>query len=191
MASIIRITSAATITWGSVGTATTGRGWGSLGSHVDETFQRATSVQGVVVALVNGAFEKCHDLGALLAIHVRLADPSKVRGVNITARGRGDARSNVGMGITVQESVEECIPDVEAVYYINDTGGDLTKEIQELGGEPVDHQQAEEGILDGLAKEANFCGKATNMRAVMCHRFYREHASLKEASEDGHLTSNG
>jgi hypothetical protein len=101
-----------------------------------------------------------------VAIQVGLADPSKVRGVNVTASGLGGGRSDVGMGGIVTEAVEDCIPDVEAVDYINDVCGSLTREIRELGGEPVDHQQAEEGLHDGLAKVAKFCGKTTDTGTV-------------------------
>jgi hypothetical protein len=86
-ASIVRISSAATTNGGSVGATTIGGGGAVLEVTFDKPFQRATTIQGVVVAAVNGEFETCHDIGGLVAIQVGLADPSKVRGVNVIARG--------------------------------------------------------------------------------------------------------
>jgi hypothetical protein len=45
------------MTGGSVGAATAGGGWDSLGSHIDRPFQRATTIKGVFVAVVNRVFE--------------------------------------------------------------------------------------------------------------------------------------
>jgi hypothetical protein len=178
--------SATTTTGGSVGP---GRVCDSLDNHVDRPFQCVTMIQGVVVTVVKGSFKTCHDIGGLVVIYIGLAYPRKVRGVDITARGLGGARTNVGMGGIFTEAAEECIPAVEAFDHINDTGGDLAREIREMGGEPVHHQLAEEGLRDGIAKATKFCDRATDTRTVLHNGFRREHTSLTELSEYGHHSS--
>jgi hypothetical protein len=166
-------------------------GGGSLGSNIERPFQRAAMIQGVVFAAVNGAFEICHDIGGLVVIQVGLADPSMVRWVNVTSRGQCSALSNVGMGGIVMEAAEEYTPAVKAADHIHDAGGYLVREIQEPWGGPMNHQQAEEGLRDGLTKAAKFCGKAMDKIAVLHNRFSREHVSLEESSEYGHQSSTG
>jgi hypothetical protein len=55
----------------------------------------------------------------------------------------------------------------------------------------VNHQQAEEGLRDGLAKATKFCDKATDTRTVMHNGFSRKYTSLKESSEDRNQSITG
>jgi hypothetical protein len=51
------------------------------------------------------------------------------------------------------------------------------------------HQQADEGLHDGLNKSAKFCGKAKDMISILHNGFSREHVVLEESDQYGHQSS--
>jgi hypothetical protein len=95
------------------------------------------------------------------------------------------------MGEIVTKEAEEGVPAVEAVDNVDDASGYLSREIRELGGETVNHQQTEERLCDGLAQAAKLCGKTMDTRAVLHSGFSWKHVGLGESGEYGHHSSTG
>jgi hypothetical protein len=137
-----------------------------LGGDIDDVFESALTIQGVVIVPVDGALEGGYYGACLMSVEVKLTNPDPICGVQ-GPRGCGRRRSNVGMCGVISEAEKESFPVVEAMGYIYGIGDHLAREIYDLRCEAMDDQNTTEGFQDGLAQAAKFCGKTTDTCAVL------------------------
>jgi hypothetical protein len=114
-----------------------------LGGDSKVSLHSTITIQGMVIAPVNGKHKQFHQEFGLVLVKTRLAHPYEVRRVDVDRPGCAVYLAYFEMCRIVADAVYELITAIEPMNNIDDAGSELTRKVGKLGSQTVDNKEAQ------------------------------------------------